>query len=197
MLILTFNLTADEILSKTIESWKNVKDYYSIMYSWTAKDKQVELKEYEHKYLAPGYVYLKLIKGGSGQACYDPNTNKAKGKKFGLTLTLDPEKDKRIQSIRGDRIYHAGMLKTIERIKTYKEPQLIGEKVIDNIKVYEISAKIDPNQNFLADKEIIFIRQDNFLPYGFLQYKGNQKVKEVYWKNLKLNNGYSAKDVCF
>ncbi|MEO0144319.1 MAG: hypothetical protein ABIL49_00135 [candidate division WOR-3 bacterium] len=197
MLSFMITLTANEILENTMKSWQNVKDYSSVLYSWTAKDKEVELKEYQHRYLSPGYIYLKVIKGGSGEACYDPNTKKAKGRKFGITLTLDPETDKRIQSIRGDRIYHAGMLKTIERIKTYKDIQLIGEKTIDNIKVYEISAKIEPSQNFLADKEIIFIRQDNFLPYGYIQYKGNIKVKEVYWRNLKINNGYTPKDVCF
>lgn len=195
MITLIINLTADEIFQKTYKSWESVKDYYAILYSWTAKDDKEELKEYEQKYLQPGYIYLKVIKGGSGEACYDPNTNKAKGKRFGITLTLDPEKDTRIQSIRGDRIYHAGMLKTIERIKTYIEPKLIGEKTIDNIKVYEISAKIDPSKNFSAEREVIFIRQDNFLPYGFIQYKANKKVKEVYWKNLKINNGYTK--VCF
>ncbi|MCS7245559.1 MAG: hypothetical protein N2504_05010 [candidate division WOR-3 bacterium] len=195
MIYLIINLTVDDIFQKTYKSWENVKDYYAIFYSWTAKDDKVELKEYEQKYLQPGYLYLKVIKGGSGEACYDPNTNKAKGRRFGITLTLDPEKDGRIQSIRGDRIYHAGMLKTIERIRTYSEPTLIGEKTIDNIKVYEISAKIDPSKNFSAEREIIFIRQDNFLPYGFIQYKSNRKVKEVYWRNLKINNGYTK--VCF
>ncbi|MEO0202834.1 MAG: hypothetical protein ABIL37_03820 [candidate division WOR-3 bacterium] len=197
MISLIINLSANEILENTIKSWQNVKDYKADLYSWTAKGKEVELKEYEHKYLSPGYVYLKVIKGGSGEACYDPTTKKAKGRRLGITLTLDPETDKRIQSIRGDKIYHAGMLKTIERIKTYNDVQLVGEKVIDNIKVYEISAKIDPSQNFSADKEVIFIREDNFLPYGYIQYISNTKVKEVYWKNLKINNGYKPKDVCF
>jgi outer membrane lipoprotein-sorting protein len=197
MLTLILNLTADEILQEMSKSWENVKDYYSTLYSWTKKDNETELKEYEHKFLKPGYVYLKVIRGGSGEACYDPNTGKAKGRKFGITLTLDPEKDKRIQSIRGDRIYDAGILRAIERTKTYKDIQFNGEKTIDNIKVFEISATIDPNKNYSADREIIYIRKDNYLPYGYIQYKGNVKVKEVYWKNLKLNNGYSVKDVCF
>jgi outer membrane lipoprotein-sorting protein len=71
---LILSLTADEIFQEMSKSWENVKDYYSTLYSWTKKDNETELKEYEHKFLKPGYVYLKVIKGGSGEACYEKNT---------------------------------------------------------------------------------------------------------------------------
>ncbi len=196
MLVLIVSLSSQDVLDKMFSAWQNVKDYTAILHAYTRSGDKVERKTYEHKYLRPGYVYLKVIKGGSGTACYNPETHKARGKKLFVKLTLDPDKDKRIQSVRGDKIYEAGIDAIVKRWKKYSNVQYEGETTYKGIPVYKLVAGGINHYN--AVKEVLYVRKDNNLPVAFVQYDANgKKVKENYYENLKVNVGLKKKDVCF
>ena len=194
--MLVMSLTAQDVLNKMYQAWEGVKDYTATLQAYTYGNGKEERKTYEHRFKKPGYVYLKVIKGGSGTACYNPETGKARGKKAFIKLTLNPEKDKRIKSVRGDKIYEAGLDAVIKRWKKYKNVKLEGETTFKGVKVYKLVA--DGIKHYNAVKEVLYVRTDNYLPYAFVQYDASgRKVKENVYKNLKVNVGLKKKDVCF
>ena len=196
MLVLIVSLTAQEVLDNMFRAWENVKDYKATLHAYTVADGKVERKTYDHRYLRPGYIYMKVLKGGSGAACYDPTTHKARGKKLFVKLTLDPDKDKRIQSIRGDKIYEAGIDAIVKRWKKYRNINYEGETTYKGIRVHKLVA--DGINHYNAVKEILYVRASDYLPVAFVQYDANgKKVKENYYENLKVNVGLKKKDVCF
>ncbi len=195
MIWIAVSLTAQEILSKMYEAWEKVKDYKAELVAYTYGKGKEERKTYEHRYKRPGYIYLKVKKGGSGEACYNPKTKKVRGKKLFIKVTLDPD-DKRVRSIRGDRIYEAGIDAIVRRWKNYRNIKYEGETTFQGVQTYKLVAENIKHYN--AVKEVLYVRKDNFLPFAFQQFDSQgKKVKENIYRNLKVNVGFQEKDVCF
>jgi len=171
-----------------------LKDYTATMESKTYKDGKLEYKEYIQKYMRPGFIYMKVIRGANrgGVAVYHPEKRKVRVKKGPLKLWLSPD-DRRLRSPVGHRIYESHIPWFVKRLSD--DARFVSEGTLFGRKVYILEQKLDPTKNYGAVKAKYWIDSQSMLPVMITDYdaEGNV-VRTVKYRNLKVNVGLTEDD---
>ncbi|NPB04339.1 MAG: DUF1571 domain-containing protein [Thermotogae bacterium] len=192
--VVLLSLTGPELVTKVKEAEKNLKDYTAQMESKTYKDGKMEYKLYLHKYMRPGYIYMKVIKGPNrgGVAVYHPDKKKVRVKKGPLKLWLSPD-DRRLRSPVGHRIYESHIPWFVSRLNS--EAKFVSEGTLFGRKVLILEQPLDPTKNYGAVRARYWIDASTYLPLMVTDYdSGGGIVRTVKYKNLKINVGLTQED---
>ncbi len=195
MLIALVSMSGGELVAKVKEAGKNLRDYTARMESKTHDDKgRMEYKLYLQKYMRPGYVYMKVIRGANkgGVAVYHPDRKKVRVKKGFLKLWLSPD-DNRLRSPKGHRIYESHIPWFISRLNN--RAKFLHEATLFGRKVYVLEQPLSPTKNYGAVRARYWIDAEKFLPVMVIDYdEGGKIVRSVKFKNLKVNVGLTKED---
>jgi len=209
--ILSFSLSLsgekidiDGLIEKIEEVWHTINDYTCTVMSYTKKGNKEERSITEQKFLKPKWIHMKIIDGnGKGSVgIYNPITKKVKGYKSGLfkfiVLTLDIT-DKRVASLRGQRIDQGDCGTLIERLIEYNKQNeftAVTKTLHLEKPAYLFFAETkDTIKLWGAKKEHIFIDLKNFLPLRIEQLTGSGEIVHYsIYKDIKINIGLSEED---
>ncbi len=183
-----------EVVAKVKEAERNLKDYTAKMESKTYKDEKLEYKVYLQKYMRPGFIYMKVIRGANrgGVAVYHPNKRKVRVKKGPLRLWLSPD-DRRLRSPLGHRIYESHIPWFVKRLDD--RAKLLSEGTLFGRKVYVLEQPLSPSENYGAVRAKYWIDAQRFLPLMVIDYDENGRiVRSVKFMNLKTNVGLTEED---
>ena len=172
----------------------NLKDYTSRMESKTYKDGKMEYKLYQHKYLRPGFIFMKVVKGKNkgGVAVYNPYKKKVRAKKGFIKVWLSPD-DRRLRSPVGHRIYESTIPWFVDRLDT--RAKFLHEGTLFGRRVYVLEQPLDPSKNYGAVKAKYWIDAEMNLPLQISDYGSDGKViRTVKYRRLRVNVGLTEKD---
>jgi len=181
-------------VAKVKEAEGNLKDYTARMESKTYKDGKMEYKLYVQKYMRPGFIYMKVVRGANrgGVAVYHPEKKKVRVKKGPLRLWLSPN-DRRLRSPLGHRIYESHIPWFVNRLDG--RAKLLSEGTLFGRKVYILEQPLSPSKNYGAVKAKYWIDAQRFLPLMIIDYDENGRiVRAVKFMNLKVNVGLTEED---
>ncbi|MCD6087527.1 MAG: DUF1571 domain-containing protein [Candidatus Hydrothermae bacterium] len=189
---------------KLKSSFDSILDYTCILESFVRKGDKKEVRTYEYRYMKPGWVYMKILKGDNKGAVviYNPETGKVRARKGGILgaikLTFDPT-DKKVLSIRGHRVDESHMGAILNRWLDYltrAKVEYKGETTVDSLKGPLLEAtECDTAKYHGTWKEILLLDADNHLPVLIEQFDRSGKlIHRVRIKDLKLNTGLKKED---
>ncbi len=190
-----------EAVAALEQALSGIESYTCILESYVkARDGKEEHKEYEYAFVRPGYVKMKVIRGGKGEVFYDPTTGKARGRKPGMLsvirLTLDVN-DKRITSIRGHRVDETSWFYLLESWKTYVEQaDSVALRKEGNTLVLEAYGIPENPYDEVAMR--LYLDAQTHLPLKFEALDANgEVVHRVAYRDVKLNPGLKPDDLRF
>ncbi len=198
-------VSLDSIIKKCKVKWESINTYTCTYESYQKKGKEEDKRTYFVEFKKPLWIRLKVLKGKDkgSEVMYNPEKNIVRGRKGGLlkgiVLTLKPD-DKKVISLRGFRIYHAGIGEIYRRVMEYYEKgypaRLLEEFKEDDFEGWKIEFDVkNPNDFFGCKKEIFWIRKD-FIPYKCEQW--NEKGEYVlYSKFFEVNINVQIKEERF
>lgn len=187
-------VSGGEIVAKVKEAERNLKDYTARMESKTYKDGKLEYKLYIQKYMRPGYIYMKVIRGANrgGVAVYHPDRKKVRVKKGPIRLWLSPD-DRRLRSPVGHRIYESHIPWFVARLND--GAKFLSEGTLFGRKVYILEQPLSPKRNYGAVKAKYWIDAERFLPLMVIDYGPDGSiVRAVKFMDLKINVGLTKED---
>lgn len=179
------------------KEWDNVDDYTCIIESYIRKGDKEEIRTYDYKFMKPGWVRMKIIKGDDMGAVvvYNPEINKVRAKKGGILgivkLTLDPS-NKRVVSIRGHRVDNSHFGAILKRWEDYLKKAEVSYKGLNEFEGREghffEALKCDTLKYHGTYRELLWLDRDTHLPLGFEQFDGNGiLIHRVIYENTKIN----------
>jgi outer membrane lipoprotein-sorting protein len=181
-LFIIFQVSVDSIIKNCEKKWESINTYICVYESYQKKGKEEDKRKYFVEFKKPLWIRLKVLEGKDkeSEALYNPEKNIVRGRKGGIlkgiVLTLSPD-DKRVTSIRGYKIYNAGIGEIYRRIFEYYKRgynfQFVGEFKEKNFEGWKIEFEVkEPEKFFGCKKEIFWIRND-FIPYKCEQWDEN------------------------
>jgi len=187
------------LYNRSLKAWQGVRDYTCTMESYNRLGDEEEYKTYEYRYLKPGYIRMKVIKGKGkgGEVFFDPTRKKARGHKGGffsfIVLTLDPS-DKRIVSIRGVRVDQTSFGYILDQLKPYMdagECRVIEERDMQGL---ECSAASKSYHGDIWREKVLL--DGSLMPVVWERYgKDGTLLYSLKCTDVRLNSGLTLKEV--
>ena len=198
--LITYTALSQEcknVIESALKKWNALQDYSCQMYTYNKKDEKVDERIYQYKFLKPNYVYMKVLKGKSkgAKVFYDPQKNKVRGCKkifFTICKTFDPS-HKKVTSIRGVKVYETSFGYILKIAKTYldmgKQCKVYKE---NGFTVVELESDVPIFQEIVREK--LYFDTSGF-PVKWERYSPKEVVYKLVCENVKINNGFSVKDL--
>jgi outer membrane lipoprotein-sorting protein len=195
----------DSIIEKCKIKWDAIETYTCTYESYQKKGKEEDKRTYFVEFKKPLWIRLKVLKGKDrgSEVMYNPEKDIVRGRKGGLlrgiVLTLKPD-DKKVVSLRGYRVYHAGIGEIYRRIFEYYEKgypvKLIGKFKEEGFEGWKIEFEVkEPGEFFGCAREVFWIRND-FIPYKCEQWNENGEYV-LYSRFFKVDINVSIKEERF
>ena len=189
-----------EVIDSLSARWDKVHDCSCTMETFTYADKKSEHQILDYWFVRPKWIYMRVIggRGKGSRVLYNPETNKVRvraGGIFGaIPLTFSPE-DKKVQSIRGHKIYNNHIGYMIFRWKYYLKNCRTTITDSDSVIVLE-AVGADTSMFHGAYREILAVDKKSFFPVYFEQYDitGNL-IHRVIMSDIKINQDISPQDL--
>ncbi|MEN3044918.1 MAG: hypothetical protein ABDH37_06880 [Candidatus Hydrothermales bacterium] len=172
-------INVDLIIKECEKKWESVNTYTCIYESYQKKDNEEDKRKYFVEFKKPLWIRLKVLEGKNknSEVLYNPEKNIVRGRKSGMlrgiVLTLNPD-DKRVISLRGFRVYHAGIGEIYRRMFEYYKKgypsKILGTFKEKGFEGYKIEFEVkEPSEFFGCAREVFWIRND-FIPYKCEQW---------------------------
>ncbi len=175
------------------QKWESIETYECEYKTFQKKDNKKDTRTYYVYFKKPLWVRLKVLKGrNKGSEVMDnPEKNIVRGRRGGIlrgiVLTLKPD-DKKVVSIRGFKVYDAGISGIYIRFLKYFEEgfemEYLGRFEEKGHKGLKIRIKIEkPGKYWGLCEEIIWFT-DDYIPYkteGFDE-KGKKVLEATFYK---------------
>ncbi len=200
-LAVVLGMTPDSLLTQIQSRLSEIRDYTCTFESYERLDKKTQDRTYEFKYMAPGWIRMKIIKGDNkgAEVAYNPETKKVRAHKGGLLsaikLTLDPS-DKKVTSLRGYKITDAPFPALIEMLQEALQDAGNATVTQEGEQWVLVIDQIQHPDNFHGTSKFeVKIGTDDLFPREVLQYdaEGNL-IKRLTYQNIKVNVGLSQED---
>lgn len=194
-IFILMQINIESIIKECEKKWESINAYICVYESYQKKGKEEDKRKYFVEFKKPLWIRLKVLEGKDkgSEALYNPEKKIVRGRKGGMlkgiVLTLSPD-DKRVISLRGFRIYHAGIGEIYRRMFEYYKrgypSKILGEFKENGFEGYKIEFEIkEPSEFFGCSREIFWIRND-FIPYKCEQWDENNEYV-LYSKFLEVN----------
>ena len=188
-----FAISYEEILQKTISSYKNLKTFSCILEVYNKAGNNEENITYEYYFQKPDKIRLEVIEGKDKGTVIVYQNGRVRYKKGGvlsfipLSLNID---DPIVLSIRRGRVNELS-LEYIVDILTKYSPQSIKEVTILGYSCYVIEIGDSRDRLYNYSLQRIYIEKNNFIPIQLEQYENtngqNELVHRRVYKNFKIN----------
>jgi len=195
--------TPEEVISLFRAHWDSLHDYTCIVESYEKLGEKEDFHAYEFRYMKPGWIWMKIIKGKNkgSQVAYNPFKNKVRAKKGGILgvvkLTLDPS-NKKVVSIRGYQVNQSDFGYHLKRWEEYLKNYTVTVKIdtLEGKEAIRLDATgIDPEKYGDTYSETIWLYPENFL---MLKLEARDKNGVVFhravYKNVKINQGLTEEE---
>jgi outer membrane lipoprotein-sorting protein len=210
-ILLLLTLWFPSLLGEPVEEFKNFKnawaginDYTCIIESYIRKGEKEEIRTYDYRFMKPGWVRMKIIKGDNKGAVvvYNPTTKKVRARKGGILgvvkLTFDPT-HKRVVSIRGHRVDRSHFGAILERWEDYFKRAEVEYKGVGDFEGKEgflfEALNCDTLKYHGTYRELLWLDKNTHLPMGFEQYdEGGTLIHRVIYREIKWNVGLNEED---
>lgn len=189
----SFAISYEEILQKTISSYKNLKTFSCILEVYNKAGNNEENITYEYYFQKPDKIRLEIIEGKDKGTIIVYQNGRVRYKKGGvlsfipLSLNVD---DPIVLSIRRGRVNELS-LEYIVDILTKYNPQSIKEVNILGYSCYVIEIGDSRDRLYNYSLQRIYIEKNNFIPIQLEQYENtngqNELVHRRVYKNFKIN----------
>lgn len=198
-------VSVDSLIQGCKEKWESITTYTCAYESYQKKGKEEDKRTYFVEFKKPLWIRLKVLEGKDkgSEVMYNPEKDIVRGRKGGLlkgvVLTFKPD-DKKVTSLRGFKVYHAGIGEIYRRILEYHKRgysvKLLGEFKENGFEGWKIEFEVkDPDDFFGCAREIFWIRKD-FIPYKCEQWdKKGEYV--LYSKFFEVNINVPIKEERF
>ncbi len=200
-LTVVLGMTPDSLLQKVQERLSEIRDYTCTFESFEQLGNKTQDRTYEFKYLASGWIRMKIIKGDNkgAEVAYNPETKKVRAHKGGLLsaikLTLDPS-DKKVTSLRGYKITDAPFPALVTMLQeAIQDAGSVALQQKDEEWLLVIDQLQHPENFHGTSKFEVRISAQDLLPKEVLQYDadGNLIKRLTYW-NIQINVGLTEED---
>lgn len=190
--------SAQEILAKTQETWKGIRDYRCQMQSNNRLGQEKDLKKIDFAFKREHQVRMEVLDGKSkGSVLTRNDSGRIKGKKGGIlgvvAVTLD-ETDERILNLRGRKFYEADWGTVIEefsgRVGGGWTVEVQGEEEVSGSSCYVVVATGRETGSRIS-KDVLCVDKQRNLVLRRKQYEGEDLVNEVVWWDIQTNPGLS------
>lgn len=172
-------ISIDSIVRACKNKWESITTYTCTYESYQKKGEDEDKRTYFVEFKKPLWLRLKVLEGKDrgSEVVYNPDKNIVRGRKGGVlkgvVLTFNPD-DKKVTSLRGFKVYHAGIGEIYRRILEYHERKypvkLLGEFKEERFEGWKIEFEVkNPGDFFGCAKEVFWIRND-FIPYKCEQW---------------------------
>ena len=185
-----------QILKQSLSKVEKIRDYSAIVETFNRKGKLEETTVYDYKYLAPGYIRMKVIEGKKkgGEVFFDPKAYKVKGCKsvvFRFCKEFNPD-DNDIRSIRGVRVFETSLINILKDTERNLSNGVCSVKTEGTFDVLEINLNKKDKD---VDRIVLKIGKKDSIPYVWEKYGNNQLLYKLSIKNLKTNTGLKLEDL--
>lgn len=177
----------------------SIHDYTCIINSYVRKGDKEEHRLYDYKFMRPGWVRMKIIKGEDkgAELLYSPRTGKVTGRKGGILsfikLTFEPSHP-RVTTIRGHMVNESHFIAIWERWKAYRKLYKPILKETETEYILEVEG-VNPEKYRGTYREILRIDRKSLLPLGFEQYsKDGVLIHKVVYSKIVVNPGLKLED---
>ncbi len=195
-----YSMTLSNLVASMTTRLDNVHDYQSINRYYNRKGKVSDYRTYKYWYV-DGYIKMKIIKGKSvgSVVFYSPKTDKVRAHKGGffsfIKLTLNPN-DSKVVSIRGVRIDQTSFPYVENVIAKAVNSGLCTNGESKENYFINCAYKKPIASGIYYDK--LTISKKSLLPVKWERDDKNGKpLYEADYKIIKVNSGFSPKDIAF
>ncbi|MEN3045619.1 MAG: hypothetical protein ABDH49_01330 [Candidatus Hydrothermales bacterium] len=201
LIFILAQISIDFIIKECEKKWESIRTYTCIYESYQKKEDREDKRKYYVEFKKPLWIRLKVLEGkdSGSEVLYNPEKNIVRGRKGGvlkgIVLTLSPD-DKRVTSLRGFKLYHAGIGEIYRRMFEYYKRgfpsrilETFKEKGVEGYKIeFEVKS---PQEFFGCTREVFWITKD-FIPYKCEQWdeKGEYVLRSVFLEvniNVKID----------
>lgn len=193
---LVYSEDCSYILKRSLSIVQDIRDYSAIVETYNRLGNKEDQRVYDYKYLAPGYIRMKVIEGTNkgGEVFYDPKAKTVKGcKKIVVKVckTFNPNAPE-VKSIRGVKVYETTFYSILKETQGYLDKAYCSVKTEGSYNVVELKLKEKAGD---VDTIVVKISRSNNLPIVWEKFGNGTLLYKLTINNLKLNTGIKLEDL--